>query len=77
MRDLIARNLVRIEGAEGGEAAIVFHTTPESDALLERIDTVRREAMSRALDGWSPDKHPELLSLVERLNTALAAAAPG
>ena len=76
MRDLVARNLVLVEGAEAGEAAIVFHTTPESDAILERVDTVRREAMNRALDGWSPDKHPELLSLVERLNTALAAAAP-
>ncbi len=76
MRELVTRNLVLVEGAEAGEAAIVFHTTPESDAILERIDTVRRDAMNRALDGWSPDKHPELLSLVDRLNTALATAAP-
>src|SRR2546423_11863137 len=40
MRDLIAKHLVRLEGANQGREQIVFHTTPESDAILGRIDAV-------------------------------------
>jgi EmrB/QacA subfamily drug resistance transporter len=76
MRDLIARDLVRIEGAEQGEEQIVFHTTPLSDTILARIDAVRRDALSDALAGWAPEQHPELKKLIERLTTALAGAAP-
>jgi predicted MarR family transcription regulator len=76
MRDLIARNLVHLEGADQGEDQIVFHTTPLSDEMLERIDTVRRKALNDALAGWAPEKHPELIALTDRLSTALADAAP-
>ena len=76
MRDLIAKHLVRLEGADQGLEQIVFHTTPESDAILERIDVVRRDAMSDALSGWAPEKHEELRTLVSRLTQDLAATAP-
>ena len=76
MRELIARGLVRLEGAEQGEEHIVFHTTPESDAILARIDAVRRQSLEDALAGWAPEQHPEVISMVDRLSAALAAAAP-
>ena len=76
MRDLIAKHLVRLEGADQGLEQIVFHTTPESDAILERIDVVRRDAMSDALSGWAPEQHEELRTLVSRLTQDLAATAP-
>ena len=76
MRDLVARQLVQVEGADRGEEHIVFHTTPQSDAILERIDTVRREAMSSALAGWAPETHVELGTLISRLTQDLAATAP-
>ncbi len=76
MRDLIARDLVRLEGADQGEDNIVFHTTPESDAILARIDAVRSEAMSTALAGWEPEAHAELRTLISGLTKDLAAAAP-
>jgi EmrB/QacA subfamily drug resistance transporter len=76
MRDLVARQLVRVEGADQGEEHIVFHTTPQSNAILERIDTVRREAMNEALAGWAPETHIELGTLVSRLTQDLAATAP-
>jgi DNA-binding MarR family transcriptional regulator len=76
MRDLIAKHLVRLEGANQGQEQIVFHTTPESDAILDRIDTVRRDAMNDALSGWAPETHEELRNLISRLTQDLAASAP-
>jgi DNA-binding MarR family transcriptional regulator len=76
MRELIARGLIRLEGAEQGEEHIVFHTTPESDALLARIDAVRRKNLEDALAGWAPERHPEVIGMVDRLSAAFAAAAP-
>jgi DNA-binding MarR family transcriptional regulator len=76
MRDLIAKHLVRLEGADQGQEQIVFHTTTESDAILERIDTVRHDAMNDALAGWAPELHEELRNLVSRLTQDLAASAP-
>ena len=73
MRDLIAKHLVRLEGADQGQEQIVFHTTPESDAILERIDVVRRDAMNDALSGWAPEMHEELRNLVSQLTQDLAA----
>lgn len=76
MRQLVSRSLVRVQGAEQGEEHIVFHTTPQADAILERIDAARRAGLSQMLAGWGPEQHPELLELVHRLGTELAAAAP-
>jgi EmrB/QacA subfamily drug resistance transporter len=76
MRELVTRQLVRVEGADRGEEQIVFHTTPESDAILGRVDAVRREALNAALSGWSPELHDELRGLITQLNEDLAASAP-
>lgn len=76
MRQLVTRSLVRVEGAEQGAQHIVFHTTPEADAILERIDAARRAGLNELLAGWAPEQHPELLELVRSLGTELAAAAP-
>ena len=77
MRELIARGLIRLEGTEqGGEEHIVFHTTPEADEILARIDAARRQSLEDALAGWAPEQHPEVVSMVGRLSAELAAAAP-
>jgi DNA-binding MarR family transcriptional regulator len=76
MRELVADGLVRVEGAELGEEHIVFHTTPEADAILERIAAARRQRLNEILADWAPEQHPDLLNLIDRLGTNLAAAAP-
>jgi EmrB/QacA subfamily drug resistance transporter len=77
MRQLVARGLVRVEGAELGEEHIVFHTTPQADAILLRIDAARMTRIDEILADWEPAEHPELIRLIDRLGTSLAAAAPG
>ncbi len=54
MRKLVADELFRVEGAEDGEEQIVFHTTPKADAILERIDTARREGLNQILADRAP-----------------------
>ncbi len=76
MRELVSDGLVRVEGADLGEARIVFHTTPEADAILERVDSARRLRLTQILAEWAPEQHPELIRLIDRLSTNLAAAAP-
>ncbi len=76
MRDLIARGLVRLEGADRGEENVVFHTTAESDAILARVDAVRNEALTSALAGWKPEAHAELRTMISGLSRDLAAGAP-
>ncbi|GAA4241559.1 MFS transporter [Actinomadura meridiana] len=41
--------------------------TDSGRELAERFFTLRREALARHLDGWSPEDHPELADVLRRL----------
>jgi DNA-binding MarR family transcriptional regulator len=40
---------------------------PGADEIVERLVAERRASLERLLDGWSPDKHEEIATLLTRL----------
>jgi DNA-binding MarR family transcriptional regulator len=45
-------------------------------AAVERLATARREAWRDVLGGWSPDEHPDLRALLDRITRDFASAPP-
>jgi EmrB/QacA subfamily drug resistance transporter len=45
-------------------------------AAVERLATARREAWHDVLGGWSPDEHPDLRALLDRITRDFASAPP-
>ncbi|MGE5690409.1 MAG: MDR family MFS transporter [Pseudomonadota bacterium] len=66
MRELRARGLADTAGA----------LTPAGVASADRFFAARREAWADLLGGWSPDAHPDLRALLERITRDFASAPP-
>ena len=47
--------------------------TGNGTAALERLTEARREGLTRLLEGWNPEEHPEVLDMVKHLARALLA----
>jgi EmrB/QacA subfamily drug resistance transporter len=50
--------------------------SPAGVELYERILAARRQALDELMDGWNPQEHEELRSLLDRLSHELASEAP-
>jgi EmrB/QacA subfamily drug resistance transporter len=61
---LIQSGRARIDG-EGPNATVVM--TEAGEAAVEALSAARRAIMAEQLDGWSPEKHGELLAMLRQL----------
>jgi EmrB/QacA subfamily drug resistance transporter len=52
------------------------HVTPAGTAALARLHDARCARIQTLLSDWEPERHPEILAIVERLATSLAEAPP-
>jgi hypothetical protein len=50
--------------------------TPAGRATLEQVQAARREGLTELLDGWDPEEHEELRTLLDRLSRELVAEPP-
>jgi EmrB/QacA subfamily drug resistance transporter len=50
--------------------------TPAGRDALDELHTARRDGLTELLDGWSPDEHPEVRALLDRLARALTSQLP-
>jgi len=57
-----------------GDAGLAL--TSSGDEMLERLYRARREGLEEMLDGWSPEQHDELGTLLTRLSRTLSAEVP-
>ena len=72
---LTGGGLVEIAGGGDGTGPLVALTT-EGRAARERLVAARREGLERLLDGWSPEQHAELATLLQRLAESSLADEP-
>jgi MFS family permease len=50
--------------------------SPAGAELYERILVARRQALDELIEGWKPEEHEELRTLIDRLSHELASRAP-
>jgi EmrB/QacA subfamily drug resistance transporter len=50
--------------------------TPDGEAIFERLVEARRAELTKLLDGWKPEEHIELRTLIDQLARALVAEMP-
>ncbi len=62
---------IAVKDAEGN-----LQLTPSGAAMRARVLAARRQGLSDLLARWEPDKHPEVLALVDRLAATLARDLP-
>lgn len=56
-------------GAPGGAVAL----TPAGEAAVEQLAAARRAGLAELLEGWDPEAHPEVITMVRRLARSLMA----
>jgi EmrB/QacA subfamily drug resistance transporter len=69
---LVAGGLVEEPAGPAGTHA----PTPEGQVILERLVAARRARLCEYLEGWSPEQHDELATLLSRLARDVATGAP-
>jgi DNA-binding MarR family transcriptional regulator len=60
-----------VAGADGA-----LELTGAGHETLDVLHVARRQGLAELLDGWSPDEHPEIRSLLDRLARALTSELP-
>jgi hypothetical protein len=63
---------VRDKGLVDGDCAL----TPDGEAAIERLRAARRVRIEELLSDWEPERHDEILQIVQRLTQSLAEEPP-
>jgi DNA-binding MarR family transcriptional regulator len=71
----------RVEGAEAtlrrrGLVADGLVLTESGHEVLDRLHAARRERLAQLLDGWSHERHEELVGVLQRMASDLSAERP-
>jgi hypothetical protein len=63
---------LRDKGLVDGDCAL----TPDGEAAIERLRAARRVRIEELLSDWEPERHDEILQIVQRLTQSLAEEPP-
>jgi DNA-binding MarR family transcriptional regulator len=48
-----------------------FQLTPSGRVAMEQVTEARRQGLTKMLEGWNPEEHPEVIAMVKELARAL------